>query len=209
LRLPEIDLSRFKANDWSDFHRDAEEKVPPDAPEPLGKPLSIHCIVDANLAGDVVTRRSQTDILIFLNRAPVVWHCKRQNTVESSTFRLEIVAMKNAIELIKSLKYKLRMFGVQLLGPADIFCAHEAVVINCSTPKSTIRKKHHSIAYHYNREAVASGIVRIAKEDSDTNLADLFTKLLNEATSLSIGSCINLAAARVKAECRILQKGDQ
>jgi predicted amidophosphoribosyltransferase len=90
------------------------------------------------------------------------------------------VPIKNAIELFKALKYKLRMFGVPLLGPADIFCDNEAVNINCSTPESTIKKKHHSIAYHHNREAVASGIVRIAKEDSETSLADLFAKLLCE-----------------------------
>ena len=72
------------------------------------------------------------------------------------------------------------MFGVPLLGPADIFCDNEAVTTNCSTPESTIKKKHHSIGYHFNREAVASGTVRIPKEDSETNLADLFTKLLCE-----------------------------
>jgi hypothetical protein len=177
---PKIDESRFKECDWRDFSCDAEEMVPPNAPEPLGNPVSIHCFVDPNLAGIVVTRRSQTGILIFVYRAPVVWHSKKQNTVESSTFGSEIVALKNSIELLKSLKYKLRMLGVPLLGPADIFCDNEAVVINCSTPESTIKKKHHSIAYHHNREAVASGIVRIAKEDSETNLADLFTKLLSE-----------------------------
>jgi hypothetical protein len=88
--------------------------------------------------------------------------------------------LKNAIERIKSLRYKLRMFGVPLLGPADIFCDNEAVVTNCSTPESTIKKKHHGIAYHHNREAVASRKVRIANEDSETNLADLCTKLLSE-----------------------------
>ena len=43
-----------------------------------------------------------------------------------------------------------------------------------------MKKKHLSIGYHNNREAVASGTIRIAKEDSETNLADLFTKLLSE-----------------------------
>jgi len=177
---PRIDESRFAQYDWYDFYRDAVEAVPPDAPDPLGKPVSLHCFVDADLAGNVLTRRSQTGILIFINRAPIVWHSKKQNTVESSTFGSEIVALKNAIELIKSLRYKLRMFGVPIMGPADIYCDNEAVVTNCSTPESTIKKKHHSIAYHYNREAVASETVRITKEDSETNLADLFTKLLTE-----------------------------
>jgi hypothetical protein len=92
--------------------------------------------------------------------------------------------MKNAIELLKSLRYKLRMFGVPLVGPADTFCDNEAVTINRSTPEST--KKYHSIACHYNREAVASKTVRIAKEDSETNLSDLFTKLMTKRRSFLI-----------------------
>jgi hypothetical protein len=111
LDYPEMDESRFKAYDWNDFYRDAEEAIPPNAPEPLGKPVSIHCFVDANLAGNVVTRRSQTGILISINRAPVVWYSKKQNTAESITFGSEIVALKNSIELTKSLKYKPHVWG--------------------------------------------------------------------------------------------------
>ena len=44
---PAVDESRFKLYDWSDFYRDAEETVPPNAPDPLGKPVSLHCFVDA------------------------------------------------------------------------------------------------------------------------------------------------------------------
>ena len=175
---PMIDERRFKKYDWYDFYREAEEAIPPNMPTPRGNAMSIHCFVDANLAGNTVTRRSQTGVLIFCNRAPIIWHSKRQNTVETSTFGSELIALKNAIELIKSLRYKLRMFGVPIEGPANIFCDNEAVYKNCSIPESTLKKKHHSIAYHFNREAVASGTVRIAKEDTATNLADLFTKIL-------------------------------
>jgi hypothetical protein len=72
--------------------------------------------VDANLAGNVVNRRSQTGILVFVNKAPILWHSKRENTVEASTFGSEIIALKNAIELIEALRYKLRMFGVEIEG---------------------------------------------------------------------------------------------
>ena len=58
------------------------------------------------------------------------------------------------------------------------FCDNEAVYKNCSMPESTLRKKHHSIAYHRAREAVAAGTMRIAKEGTHTNLSDLFTKVL-------------------------------
>lgn len=175
---PRIDGGRFTKYDWQDFYGDVQEAVPHNMPEPRGNAVSLHCFVDADLAGNVVNRRSHTGILIFVNRAPIIWHSKRQNTVEASTFGSEIVALKNAVELIEGLRYKLRMFGIPIDGPADVFCDNEAVTKNCSIPESTLKKKHHSIAYHRNRQAVADGTIRIAKEDSETNLADAFTKLL-------------------------------
>jgi len=86
--------------------------------------------------------------------------------------------MKNAIELIEALQYKLRMFGVLIDVATNIFCDNEAVTKNCSDPTSTLKKKHHSITYHRNREAVAACTCRIIKEDTETNLSDLFTKKL-------------------------------
>ena len=86
--------------------------------------------------------------------------------------------MENAIELIESLRYKLRMFGVPLDGFTIIYCENEVVVKNCSRPESTLNKKHHSIAYHRCREAVAATTCRVTKEDTATNLSDLFTKIL-------------------------------
>ena len=86
--------------------------------------------------------------------------------------------MKNAVELVESLRYKLRMFGIPIEGPTNVFCDNDAVCKNTTSPDSTLKKKHHSIAYHRCREAVDAGTMRIAKEDTKTNLSDLFTKIL-------------------------------
>jgi len=175
---PAVSENRFHRFDWEDFYKDAKEEMPPDMPEPRGKELSIHCFVDAGHAADKNSRRSQTGVLIFCNRAPISWYSKRQNAVETSTFGSELTAMKTAVEMIKALRYKLRMFGVPLEGPARVYCDNESAYKNVSIPDSTLNKKHHSIAYHFCREAVAAGIVLVAKEDTSTNLADLFTKSL-------------------------------
>ena len=74
-----------------------------------------------------MTRRSQTVLLLFCNKSPVIWHSKRQNTVETITFGSEITAMKNAVELIEALRYKLQMFGVPIYGPTKIYFDNEAV----------------------------------------------------------------------------------
>jgi hypothetical protein len=76
-------------------------------PEPLGYPVMISVFVDANHAGNVVTRRSHTGILIFLQSTPIMWHSRRQNTVETSTFGSEFVALRAARDMIVALRYKL------------------------------------------------------------------------------------------------------
>ena len=83
---PLISEDRFHKFDWEDFYRDSKEAIPDDMPKPRDKIMTTHCFVDANHTADKVTRRSQTGILIFCNRAPIIWFSKRQNSVESSTF---------------------------------------------------------------------------------------------------------------------------
>ena len=134
--------------------------------------------MDASHADDMRNWWRQTGILIFLNKAPIIWYSKKQNTVETSTFSSEFIAMKTAVELVESLRYKLRMFGIPIEAPTNLFCDNEAVYKNVSLPESTLEKKHNSIAYHKSREAVAAGTVRVAKEGTTTNLSDLFTKTL-------------------------------
>ena len=175
---PLISEKMFKEYDWQDFYKDAKEAIPDGAPQPRGHSVTTHCFVDADHASNKVTRRSQTGVLIFINRAPIVFFSKKQATVEVSTFGSEFIASRIAIEMIESLRYKLGMFGVPLNGPTNMFMDNEAVYKSASIPESTLKKKHLSIAYHRCREAVAAGTIRIAKEGTETNLADLFTKIL-------------------------------
>jgi hypothetical protein len=109
---PEIDYDSFKKQNWSKFYGDAKERMPGNAPTAHGKPVEIRCYVDADHAGDKLTRKSQSGIVIFLNQAPTVWYSKKQNTVETSTFGSEFVALKVAAEMLRGQQYKLRMMGV-------------------------------------------------------------------------------------------------
>ena len=138
----------------------------------------MHLFYDANHASNKVKRRSQTGILIFCNRSPIMWFSKRQNSVKTSTFGSEFNALNHAAEMVNALQYKLRIPGVPIKGPTYMFCDNKAVYKKYSIPESVILKKHHRIAYHMCREAVAVRIFRIAKEYIETNLADIFTKVL-------------------------------
>ena len=170
--------NEFKAKEMRDFYPDAEESLPANAPQPRGEPVQLNVFVDADHAGNQVTRRSHTGIILFLNMAPIYWYSKRQNTVESSTFSSEFVALKTAVELVIAMRYKLRMMGVPIDGAARIFCDNEAVYKNASFAASTLKKKHNSVAYHRIRECVAAGICYVIKEGTNSNLADILTKSL-------------------------------
>ena len=79
---------------WDDFYPDAKEEThPPKAPESRGPAEKLISYVDADHAGYVLTHRSHTGILHFINNAPINWYSRHQNTVESSTFRSEFNAL--------------------------------------------------------------------------------------------------------------------
>ena len=96
------------------------------------------------------------------------------------TFGSEFLALRQAVELVQALRFEIRQFGIPPEeGGASLYCDNKAVYKNAAYPESVLKKKHHSVAYHICREAVASGMVRLAKEITRTNIADLFTKPLS------------------------------
>ena len=78
--------------------------------------------VDVSHGGNVKDRRSQTGVLIFINKAPIHWYSKKQPSVDTSTFGAELCAMKVGVEMMEALRYNLGMFGVPLEGAANVFC---------------------------------------------------------------------------------------
>ena len=145
----------------------------------MGKIIALHCFVDADHASNKISRRSQTGIIIFGNKAPLIMYSKRQNSVQTSTFGSEFMAMRQAVELVQALRFKLRMFGIPLDGPASMYQDNEAVYKNIVHPDSVLNKKHHLVAYLMCREAVASEMIRVAKKGTETNIVDLCTKPLS------------------------------
>ena len=172
------DIPFTKCN-WEEQYPEATETLPYDMPKPLGKPVKITVFCDASHADCLVTRRSTTGILIFVNGTPIRWYSKRQNTVESSTYGSEFVAMRIATEMLIALRTSLRMLGVPLDGPADVFCDNNSVVQSSTIPASVLKKKHNAVSFHKVRETIAAGAMRVSHEPTESNLADLLSKTLS------------------------------
>ena len=63
LTTPEIDMEIFQKQDWSfsvykSPGEELKEELPPNMPEPLGLAFVMRVFVDADHAGELVTRRS-------------------------------------------------------------------------------------------------------------------------------------------------------
>jgi hypothetical protein len=52
----DINHDSFPQQNWTDVYGDVKEAIPPNAPRPLGKPVESCCYVDADHAGDPITR---------------------------------------------------------------------------------------------------------------------------------------------------------
>ena len=97
----------FKEVDWKSIYGDVIENIQCNMLEPRENPVMISMFTDATFAGDLLTKKSQSAILIFINCAPVTWYSKRQNTVEASTFGSEFITLRVGCEMNDGLRYKL------------------------------------------------------------------------------------------------------
>ncbi len=115
---PNIDESAFPKQDWtSSAYGECKEEIPNNAPEPRGKEVDIGCFMDADHAEDTVSRTSRTGFFIYINMAPIVFHSKKQTTIEISLLDSECVAMNTTMETSIGVRCKLRRTRVPINCP--------------------------------------------------------------------------------------------
>ena len=91
-----------------------EELTPRDAPELLGKFVTLSHYIDTNLFHDMITCHSVTGILHFLNKMPINWYAKKQATVETTTYGSEYVAARTCVDQVVDLRLTLQCLGIPI-----------------------------------------------------------------------------------------------
>ena len=178
---PVVEHDVFKQRDWTSSEFGAvqgKEEIPPNMPEPRGLGFTMCTKVDADHTSDTITRHSRTGFLVYLNCAPIYCWSKKQNSMESSFFGSEFIAMKQCCEYVRGLRYKLRMMGISCDDPTFIYGDNQLVLANTTIPVSTLKKKSQSIAYHFVREGAAQDEWQTTYVNTHENEADLLTKQL-------------------------------
>ena len=103
---------------------------------------------------------------------------KKQPTIETSIFGAEFVAMKHGMEMLRGIRYKLRMMGVPISGPSYIYGDNMSVIHNTQRPELVLKKKSNQICYHAIRESCAMGESLTGHISTNDNVADLATKII-------------------------------
>jgi hypothetical protein len=175
--IPDYSDLPKKDYDWArTIYGEVRERRPHDAPPPKGKKVVTTTYKDANLYHDLATGRAVTGVLHFLNQTPIDWFTKKQETVETATYGSEFAAARTAIQQIAAMRVMLQYLGVPISESSYLFGDNESVVKSGSIPHSTLSKRHHALAYHYTREAVASKMVDFHHIPGDINPSDILSK---------------------------------
>ena len=134
--------------------------------------------VDADFAGDKVTRRSRTGFIVMLNNAPIYWYSKHQTACKTSSFGSEFLAMKSLCEYLRGLRIKLRQMGIPINNPCFIYGDNQSVQWNISQRDLVLKKKTLSVVYHFVREGFSNDEWRTTYIKTNDNPSDLLTKCL-------------------------------
>ena len=78
------------------FYPDLVEATPRNMLEPLVNPVTIRAYVDANHAVNLVNSSYRSGLIIYVKNSLLICYTKRQNTVESSSFVSDVVAIRVA-----------------------------------------------------------------------------------------------------------------
>jgi Reverse transcriptase (RNA-dependent DNA polymerase) len=179
VRTGEPDYSGLAEQDYDWTYTpygNVKEQVPHDMPEPLGKFVTLTHFFDANLYHDLLTGRSVTGVLHFLNQTPIDWYAKKQSTVETATYGSEFVAARTCIEQVMDLRTTLRYLGVPIRQKSFIFGDNKSMIDSASIPHAKLHKRHTALSWHRVREAMAAGIASIYHVRSESNPADILSK---------------------------------
>lgn len=147
-------------------------------PDPRGNPVIVSTFCDTSFASNLVTRKSQTGILIFIKFAPIKWYSKRQNSIEASTFGLVFVVSHVGCQMTKGLRYMLHMIGISIEGPINVYFDDKAFVSNTTMVESTLKKKPFPIIFHKVHKCYTKGAICIIYVPTEPNLANVCTKVL-------------------------------
>ena len=135
---------------------------------------------DSDFAGDTDTRKSVSGFVIYLCGAVIAWRSKGQRSVSLSSTEAEYMAISEVATEILYVAGILKFLGIPLEYPIIVNVDNIGAVYLAKNATPGNRTKHINTRYHFVREYVEDGILKVLFVRSEENDADLFTKNLNK-----------------------------
>jgi hypothetical protein len=140
--------------------------------------LPLVAYTDANWAEDRLTRKSTSGVLCKVFNSTVSWSSRRQDIISTSTTESEFYALAEAVKEVKWLKALLKDFGVHINESIPIHIDSQSCMKMIENEKFSNRTKHIDVRYHFAKEEILNGNVKLVYEPTETNIADMLTKPL-------------------------------
>jgi hypothetical protein len=122
-----------------------------------------------------------TDYVIFMDGSPISWRSKGQKNVTLSTTEAEYVALSEATRELKFIHQILMIMGVEVVLPIRVNVDNIGAIFLAANRIASNRIKHVDTRYHFVRDLIESNLIKVFFVPSDKNVADIFTKNLDNA----------------------------
>jgi len=131
---------------------------------------------DSDWAGDKDKRKSISGYTVFFCGCPILWKSKAQGHVTHSSGEAEYVALSEASKDIKFVYMLLQSMDIYIKLPIIVRIDNIAAKFMAETASASSRTKHIDVKYHYVREFVEQGFIKIIYIATEENISDMFTK---------------------------------
>jgi hypothetical protein len=162
---------------------------------PKGSTFDLIGYSDSDYAGCKVDRKSTLGTCQFLGRSLVSWSSKKQTFVALSIAEAEYVAAGQCCAQLLWMRQTLWDFGYNL-SKVPIPCDNESAIPMVDNPVEHSRTKHIDIRHHFLRDHQQKGDIEVYHISTENQLADIFTKPLDEKTFCRLRSDLNVLDSR-------------
>jgi hypothetical protein len=135
---------------------------------------------DSDYAGDKDGRKSISGFVIYIQGCLISWKSRSQKSVTLSSTEAEYVAISEMCAEIMFLKQVLEFLKIKVVLPIIVRVDNVGAIYLAQNAVSGPRMKHVDVRYHFVRDYIEDGIVKIVFVKSEDNDSDIYTKNLGE-----------------------------